>query len=344
MGYVYGFRHGTENLFEIGQTTATPERHKATLQTNCIHPLSLFDAIETDEYEALGKYVEDTWADRRGEEGGSEIYRLTEDEAAQLFAQCWAWLTEELPKLRQVEQLEDVEPETTVLPREQTAERLRQPWIELRDQERDLRAACDCVTTEKLLVETELELSADLLLDELHPVPGASLRGQLRDNPSIGPAPALTWLLEIPGWPDGNSAVNVMIDRIPLNVPSWRELEGAQVECTEADEPIAAYAYDGCWFQFEYVRIQVLRQVGTVARFAIELDYSDEMFWIELADGEKFETDRLCAIVDVEFEGIRVELDADRQLAEFTDPADLVFDAASDLYRPVVEPAQRERP
>ncbi|MEV6392450.1 hypothetical protein [Nocardia xishanensis] len=179
--------------------------------------------------------------------------------------------------------------------------------------------------------------SADLLLDELRPVPWASLRGQLLDNPSVGPAPALTWLLEIPGWPDGNSSVNVTIDWIPLDVPSWRELEGAQVECSEADEPIAAYAYDGCWFQFEYVRIQVLRQVGTVARFDIELDYCDEMFSIELADGQILETDRLCATVDVEFEGIRVEPDTDRQLAEFTDTADLVFDAGSGLYRPVVK-------
>ncbi|AHH16894.1 hypothetical protein NONO_c20960 [Nocardia nova SH22a] len=36
----------------------------------------LFDAIKTDECKAVQKYVKDTWPERRGEEGGPEIYRL----------------------------------------------------------------------------------------------------------------------------------------------------------------------------------------------------------------------------------------------------------------------------
>ncbi|MEV6139649.1 GIY-YIG nuclease family protein [Nocardia sp. NPDC051990] len=159
MGYVYGFRHGTEDLFKIGQTTATPEKRKSTLQTNCIHPLVLFDAIETDEYKALEKYVKDTWADRRGEEGGSEIYRLTVGEAAQLFARCRVWLAEELPKLRKIEQLEAIEPEPTLLPRDQAAEQLRNQWIKLYDEEQRLKREHEQAAAERARVETELKLA-----------------------------------------------------------------------------------------------------------------------------------------------------------------------------------------
>src|SRR5690606_6805297 len=119
------------DLFKIGQTSATPDKRRSTLQTNCAVPLVLFDAIETDEYKALEKYIKDTWADRRSIEGGTEIYHLTETEATGLFARCRVWLAEDLPKLRQIEQLEDVEPEPTLLPRDPAAEALRNQWIKL---------------------------------------------------------------------------------------------------------------------------------------------------------------------------------------------------------------------
>ncbi|WP_067480473.1 hypothetical protein [Nocardia amamiensis] len=103
--------------------------------------------------------------------------------------------------------------------------------------------------------------------------------------------------------------------------------------------------YDGIHYSFDYVRIQVLRQVGTMARFAIELDYCEEEFSIELDNDEILETDRICTTVNAEFDGIRVQLDADRELAEFTDTAGLVFDSASGLYRPVetATPGNRSR-
>ncbi|MGS2807720.1 MULTISPECIES: GIY-YIG nuclease family protein [Nocardia] len=159
MGYVYGFRHGTEDLFKIGQTTATPDKRRSTLQTNCAQPLMLFDAIETDEYKALEKYVKDTWAEQRSVEGGSEIYHLTEDQATELFARCRVWLAEELPKLRQIEQLEDIEPELTLLSRDPAAEALRNQWIELHDQEQRLKQKYEQAAAERERVETELKLA-----------------------------------------------------------------------------------------------------------------------------------------------------------------------------------------
>lgn len=71
-----------------------------------------------------------------------------------------------------------------------------------------------------------------------------------------------------------------------------------------------------------------------MARLAIKLEDCDEQFRIQLADGETVELDRIWATVDVDFEGIRVKPDVDRELAEFTDTAGLVFDAASGWYTP----------
>lgn len=159
MGYIYAFRLGEQDLFKIGQTTMIPAKRRNSLQTGCPYPLSLFDAVETDEHKALEKHVKDTWADRRGMEGGTEIYRFTETEAAQVFQQCRSWLTDELPKRRQVEQLEDLEPDPTVLPSDDATEHLRHRWLELHEREQQLRNECDRVTTEKTRVETELKLA-----------------------------------------------------------------------------------------------------------------------------------------------------------------------------------------
>ncbi|MEU6563911.1 GIY-YIG nuclease family protein [Nocardia nova] len=159
MGYLYGFRHGTQDLFKIGFTAATPAKRRSTLQTNCVQELVLFDAIETDEYKAVEKYVKDTWPDRRGEEGGSEIYRLTEQEAAEVFARCRVWLAQELPKQRQIEQLEEVESDSVVLPRDPAAESLRTQWFKLRDEEQRLKREYEQAARARAAVETDLKLA-----------------------------------------------------------------------------------------------------------------------------------------------------------------------------------------
>lgn len=159
MGYVYAFRHGNEDLFKIGQTTATPAKRQSTLQTNCIHPLSLFDAIETDEYKALEKYIKTTWADRIGEEGGNEILRLTTEEATALFERCRAWLAEDLPLLRQVEQLEIVEPQTAMLAADETTERLRDQWKKLHAEEVRAEQEYSQAKAARERVENELKLT-----------------------------------------------------------------------------------------------------------------------------------------------------------------------------------------
>lgn len=159
MGYIYGFRHGDKDLFKIGQTTMTPEKRRTSLQTSCSDKLVLFDAIETDEYKDLEAHIKKVWAERRSKEGGKEIYHLTETEAAQLFERCRIWVAEELPKLRRLEQLESIEPEPTVRPRDDAAEQLRNLWLKLRDEEQRHKRAYEQAVAEREMVENELKLA-----------------------------------------------------------------------------------------------------------------------------------------------------------------------------------------
>ncbi|MGW4091702.1 GIY-YIG nuclease family protein [Nocardia sp. NPDC004750] len=159
MGYFYGFRLGDADKFKFGQTAQTPEKRRPTLQTGCPYPLIFFDAIESDDYKALEKYVKDEWGHRRGSEGGTEIYNLTQAEAAQVFQQCRDYLADELPKIRRVRELQDLEPEPTLLPSDDTALRLRQRWIELNAEDTRLAALRAQVQAEKELIEIELKLA-----------------------------------------------------------------------------------------------------------------------------------------------------------------------------------------
>ncbi|MGN2635010.1 GIY-YIG nuclease family protein [Nocardia takedensis] len=159
MGYIYAFQLGSLAKFKIGQTAMTPEKRRPSLQTSCPEPLSLFDAIETDEYKALEKHIKDRWGHRRATEGGTEIYHLTEAETAQLFSDCRTWVTEELPKLRRTEELEALEPDPTVLPSDEATRALRAQWITLHDQEQRLKQEYEQAAAERARVETELKLA-----------------------------------------------------------------------------------------------------------------------------------------------------------------------------------------
>ncbi|WP_216917137.1 GIY-YIG nuclease family protein [Nocardia noduli] len=159
MGYIYAFRLGDQDLFKIGQTSMTPAKRRSALQTPHDVTLSLFDAVETDEYKALEKYIKDTWEQHRSTTGGKEVYRLTENEAAQLFTQCRAWLTDELPKARRTAELEAATPEPTILPSDATALELREQWLKLREEELRLKTAFDQATAHRVRVETELKLA-----------------------------------------------------------------------------------------------------------------------------------------------------------------------------------------
>ncbi|WP_227984379.1 hypothetical protein [Nocardia spumae] len=118
---------------------------------------------------------------------------------------------------------------------------------------------------------------------------------------------------------------------------SWRDMEGVAAECTEVGEPISAWVYDGCHFEFEYARIRILRQIGTWARFSVELAECDESFEVTLANGGTFETDRIDTTVDAEFEGIFVPSEASGELAKYTDTTGFVLDAQAGFYR-IVDP------
>ncbi|PPI89215.1 GIY-YIG nuclease family protein [Nocardia nova] len=159
MGYIYAFRLGQEDLFKIGQTTMTPEKRRRTLQTGCPHELVLFDVIETDEYKATEKYIKDFWGEYRGEEGGTEIYRFTAAQAAEVFTGCRGWLANILPLERKAEELAGVEPDPTVLPRDDKAVELREEWLELDRRERELLESLRYVSATKDCVEAELKVA-----------------------------------------------------------------------------------------------------------------------------------------------------------------------------------------
>ncbi|WP_067665957.1 GIY-YIG nuclease family protein [Nocardia miyunensis] len=159
VGYIYAFRLGALEKFKIGQTTMTPEKRRSSLQTSCDQPLKLFDAIETDEHKALELHIKDVWGHRRSTEGGTEIYHLTETEAAQLFSDCRTWVTEDLPKQRRTEELEAIEPDPTELPSDEQTRELRSQWIKLHDEEIRAKQEFDRAVAARARVETELKLT-----------------------------------------------------------------------------------------------------------------------------------------------------------------------------------------
>lgn len=159
MGYVYAFRLGKLEQYKIGQTTTTPEKRRSSAQTSCSERLAVFDAIETDEYKALEKYIKERWGHRRSTEGGTEIYHLTEPEAAELFSAARAWVSDELPKLLRAAELEALQPDPAVLPSDQATRALRGQWIKLHDEEIRAKQEYDQAAAARARVETELKLA-----------------------------------------------------------------------------------------------------------------------------------------------------------------------------------------
>lgn len=147
-------------------------------------------------------------------------------------------------------------------------------------------------------------------------------------------APELTWSVSFTGWPDEESGVNFEIESIPFTVRSWRELAGARAECEESGEPIEAYLYDGEHSYFDYVRVEVLGQVGSTVRFAIDLAECEvDRVKVEPEGDTWADIDRLRVVVDTEFEGIAVHT-PEHRLSDFIDTTGLVFDASDHTYRP----------
>lgn len=172
--------------------------------------------------------------------------------------------------------------------------------------------------------------SDELFIDEVHPITGSYWYGHLFENEALGYGPTLTWSLFVECQPAqrscGEIPVAILIDWIPLDVTSWRDIAGAQVECTEFGEPIEASVYFFDHRPYEYARIRALRQTGTTVRFSVELK----------GDQHGIGIDPLSVTADAEFRGIAVQLARKRALAEFTDPAGLTFDARSGWYKPTI--------
>lgn len=183
MGFVYAFRLGREDLFKIGQTTMTPDKRRSSLQTGCPHELALFDAIETDDYQALEKYIKVMWSDHRSTEGGTEIYHLTEAAVTEVFATCRRWLDKELPDQKLAQELEKADPEPTILPRDERAAELRRQWLELDGKQREIRTALDWLGAEKAIVEAELKLA----IGTSSGIEGVATWAQTRETRRVNP-------------------------------------------------------------------------------------------------------------------------------------------------------------
>lgn len=169
-----------------------------------------------------------------------------------------------------------------------------------------------------------------LFIDEIHPISGSYWYGNLFENEGLGYGPELTWSLFIECRPVerscGEMPVAIVVDWIPLNVPSWRDIAGTRAECTEFGEPIEASVYFFDHRPYERVRVQALHQTGTTVRFSVEL----------AGDEHGIGIDPLCVTADAEFHGIAVRLARQYEPAEFTDLAGLTFDARSGWYKPTI--------
>src|ERR1700722_11109275 len=115
MGYVYVFRHGSDDQFKIGRTTKVEKRLKQ-LQTGSPKSLTVFDVIETTDAKDGEAFLHRRLAHKRliGENFG-----LTPDEMREAIGQARRFL-EELPQQREVqervEQLSSVESSDEMLP------------------------------------------------------------------------------------------------------------------------------------------------------------------------------------------------------------------------------------
>ncbi len=150
--FVYVLRSGGGDRFKVGRTRGSVEARRKQLATGNPEPLTVFDAIETEEDALCETYLHHKLREKRVAGGGHEFFELDADELANAIRDAREFLEEYVPRKREAERLAT----------EESEERLLSPggteW-ELYRQLLETRAAEDYLAFERERVEVELKLA-----------------------------------------------------------------------------------------------------------------------------------------------------------------------------------------
>jgi hypothetical protein len=152
-----------------------------------------------------------------------------------------------------------------------------------------------------------------------------SWNGLLYDNPTIAPAPQLTWTFTFE-FNDversfGSSRVSMSVDWVTLGNGTWHAMAGQTAAARTFGEPIEASVYFFEHHRFDVLDLQVLEQHGTELLVKASLR----------GDIDRLGIETLTVSANLDFEGIIIHLSdvppsvpaARARLAEFTDTAGL---------------------
>ena len=137
MAYVYFFRSGNENLFKIGKTARDDvEDRIRDLSTGNPHPLTVFDAIETEDEDECEKYLHKILRSKRSRESAAqEFFEVAPDVLKSVIQDAREFLSEFLATKRAAERLADEKSEDRmVAPRDEDRTIYRR-LLEVREQQ-----------------------------------------------------------------------------------------------------------------------------------------------------------------------------------------------------------------
>ena len=158
MGYVYVFRHGSDDQFKIGRTTNVAKRLKQ-LQTGSPKSLTVFDEIETADAKDGEAFLHRRLAHKCLI---GENFALTPDEMREAIGQARRFL-EDLPRQREVrervEQLSSVESSDEMLPPTAELVEQRRRLVQIRAEKAQRMADIADLALEEERLEAAIKLA-----------------------------------------------------------------------------------------------------------------------------------------------------------------------------------------
>jgi len=105
MAFVYILRSGDEDLFKIGRTSGDVEARRKHLSTGNPHPLTVFDAIETDDVAACESFLHGRLQSKRCAGDAREFFALAAADLQDAIREARDYLTDDLPRQKEAERL-----------------------------------------------------------------------------------------------------------------------------------------------------------------------------------------------------------------------------------------------
>jgi len=154
MAYVYFFRSGNENLFKIGKTARDDvEDRIRDLSTGNPHPLTVFDAIETEDEDECEKYLHKILRSKRSRESAAqEFFEVAPDVLKSVIQDAREFLSEFLATKRAAERLADEKSEDRMVAPGDEDRTIYRRLLEVREQQ-------DRCEYERKHLENKLKLS-----------------------------------------------------------------------------------------------------------------------------------------------------------------------------------------